>query len=114
MIIKMALIYIVEDDRNIREIEEYALKNSGYDVKCFDETVSFWDGLEQMLPDAILLDIMLPGEDGLSILKKLREGPRTRDVPVIMVTAKSEEIDTVKGLDQGRTITSQNLSALWN
>lgn len=110
----MALVYIVEDDRNIREIEEYALKNSGYDVRCFDEAVSFREALGLMLPDMVLLDIILPGEDGLSVLKKLRENPVTRNVPVIVVTAKGEEIDTVKGLDRGRMIILQSPSVLWN
>ncbi len=97
----MALIYIVEDDRNIQEIEEYALKSNGYAVRCFDEAGAFDKGMDDMLPDLVLLDIMLPGESGLSILKRLRGNPAARDVPVIMVTAKASEIDTVKGLDLG-------------
>ncbi len=97
----MALVYIVEDDKNIQEIEEYALKNNGCQVKSFDDGRSFQTGMETVLPDLVLLDIMLPGEDGLSILKKLRNNPKTREIPVIMVTAKDSEIDTVKGLDAG-------------
>ena len=97
----MALIYIVEDDKNIQEIESYALSSAGYDVRCFDDGAGFSAAMKSILPDLILLDIMLPGEDGLSILKRLRSSNDTRDLPVIMVTAKSTEIDTVKGLDQG-------------
>jgi len=97
----MALIYIVEDDKNIQEIEEYALKSHGYEVRCFDGAESFDRGMEAVLPDLVLLDIMLPGEDGLSVLKRLRRSPLTKAVPVIMVTAKVSEIDTVKGLDLG-------------
>ena len=82
------LIYIVEDDNNIQEIEEYALKSSGFEVKCFDNAISFQKEIKNELPDLILLDIMLPGEDGLSVLGKLRSNSRT-------------EIDTVKGLDLG-------------
>lgn len=97
----MALIYIVEDDKNIQEIESYALGSAGYDVRCFDDGAAFSEAMKAVLPDLILLDIMLPGEDGLSILKRLRSDNETRNLPIIMVTAKSTEIDTVKGLDQG-------------
>ena len=97
----MALIYIVEDDKNIQEIESYALGSAGYDVRCFDDGSAFSEAMKAVLPDLILLDIMLPGEDGLSILKRLRSDNETRNLPIIMVTAKSTEIDTVKGLDQG-------------
>lgn len=95
------LIYIVEDDNNIQEIEEYALKSSGFEIKCFDNAISFQEEIKNELPDLILLDIMLPGEDGLSVLGKLRSNSRTKHLPVIMVTAKVSEIDTVKGLDLG-------------
>lgn len=95
------LIYIVEDDNNIQEIEEYALKSSGFEVKCFDNAISFQEEIKNELPDLILLDIMFPGEDGLSVLGKLRSNSRTKHLPVIMVTAKVSEIDTVKGLDLG-------------
>lgn len=95
------LIYIVEDDNNIQEIEEYALKSSGFEVKCFDNAISFQEEIKNELPDLVLLDIMLPGEDGLSVLGKLRSNSRTKHLPVIMVTAKVSEIDTVKGLDLG-------------
>ncbi len=97
----MALIYIVEDDKNILEIESFALKNSGYDIRGFATAKEFYKALNDFLPDLILLDIMLPDEDGLSILKKLRSDIKTRSLPVIMVTAKTTEIDKVKGLDSG-------------
>ena len=97
----MALIYIVEDDKNIQEIESYALKGNGFDVRSFCDSSSLDRGISDILPDMILLDVMLPGEDGLSILRRLRADSNTKDIPVIMVTAKTSEIDTVKGLDGG-------------
>ncbi len=97
----MALIYIVEDDVNIREIETFSLKNSGYTVMDFECAKDFYHKLSDKVPDLILLDIMLPDEDGLEILRKLRKNPETRKVPIIMVTAKTTEIDKVKGLDSG-------------
>lgn len=97
----MSLIYIVEDDKNIREIESYALKNSGYSVDEFESAKSFWNKVSDRTPDLILLDIMLPDSDGIDVLKKLRRNPETKKIPVIMVTAKSTEIDKVKGLDNG-------------
>ena len=97
----MALIYIVEDDTNIREIESFALKNSGYQVKDFPNAKGFYDALKDKKPDLVLLDIMLPDEDGLEILSKLQKNPETRRLPVIMVTAKTTELDRVKGLDLG-------------
>ena len=97
----MATIYIVEDDINIREIERYALKNSGYEVEEFEGSASFFKRLEKNIPSLILLDIMLPGEDGLDILTRIRADKATADVPVIMVTAKGAEYDKVMGLDCG-------------
>ena len=97
----MALIYIVEDDRNIQEIEMYALKGNGYQVRAFDDGNALDEALKDVLPDLLLLDIMLPGEDGLSILRRLRANPTTRGLPIMMITARSTEIDMVKGLDQG-------------
>lgn len=95
------MIYIIEDDQDISEMETYALKNSGFEVEAFSESGSFYEACRKSLPSLVLLDIMLPGEDGLAILKKLRQGDDTKDIPVIMVTAKSTEIDKVKGLDSG-------------
>jgi len=97
----MALIYIVEDDKSIREIETFALGNVGYDVKDFASAGEFYKTLDVRKPDLILLDIMLPDEDGLAIVKKLRKWEETRQLPIIMVTAKTTEIDKVKGLDMG-------------
>ena len=97
----MALIYAVEDDKNILEIEMFALKNSGYQVEGFECARDFYKKLEEKQPDLVLLDIMLPDEDGLSILKRLRSRADTQKIPVILVTAKTSEIDKVKGLDGG-------------
>ena len=95
------MIYIVEDDRNIQEIELFALKNSGYQATGFETAKEFYKALNEKLPELILLDIMLPEEDGLSILKRLRSRADTQKIPVILVTAKTSEIDKVKGLDGG-------------
>ena len=97
----MALIYIVEDDQNIREIESFALKNSGYRVMDFECAKDFYKKIAEKVPQLILLDIMLPDEDGLDVVRKLRGMPETRKVPIILVTAKTTEIDKVKGLDIG-------------
>ena len=97
----MQTIYIVEDDANIREIETYALTKNGFLTRGFEMAVPFYQALEQVLPDLILLDIMLPDEDGMEVLKNLRTASTTRDIPVIIITAKSSEIDTVKALDGG-------------
>lgn len=97
----MALIYIVEDDKNIREIESFALKNSGYSVSDFECAKDFYRQIAEKVPDCVLLDIMLPDEDGLEVVRKLRSMPDTKKVPIIMVTAKTTEIDKVKGLDMG-------------
>lgn len=97
----MALIYIVEDDKNIREIETFALRNTGYEVADFACAKEFYTQLEQRKPDIILLDIMLPDEDGLETVRRLRMRAETKQIPVILVTAKTSEIDKVKGLDIG-------------
>ena len=97
----MAIIYIVEDDRNIREIETIALKNSGYTVEAFELAKPFYRRLDERTPDLVLLDVMLPDEDGLDILKKLRNRGDTKKLPILMVTAKSTELDKVRGLDMG-------------
>ena len=97
----MALIYVVEDDENIREIETIALKNSNYLVKSFGRASEFYRALDDILPDLVLLDVMLPDENGCDIVKRLRSQSATRRLPVIMVTAKTSEMDMVKGLDDG-------------
>ena len=97
----MQTIYIVEDDRNIREIEMLALKNSGYRVQGFETGKEFYTALAEKLPTLVMLDIMLPDEDGISILQNLRRRSDTRKLPVILVTAKGEEIDKVRGFDSG-------------
>ena len=97
----MALIYIVEDDASIREVEAIALKNSNYEIGEFDRAGTFYEALDAQMPDLILLDIMLPDEDGYSIVRKLRSTPATAEVPIIMVTARTSEIDLLKGLDGG-------------
>lgn len=97
----MALIYVVEDDQNIREIERFALQNSGYHVEEFGNAKEFYKRIADKLPQLILLDVMLPDEDGLAIIRKLRSMSETKRVPVIMVTAKTTELDKVKGLDLG-------------
>ena len=91
----------MEDDKNISEIESFSLKNAGHQTVEFPDGRSFYKELAEKKPDLILLDIMLPDEDGLSILRKIREKRETKRIPVIMVTAKTTEIDKVKGLDNG-------------
>lgn len=95
------LIYIVEDDTAIKELESYALINSEFSVQGFERGKELFDALTIKIPALILLDIMLPDEDGIHILKKIRSTMAYRDIPVIMVTAKTTEIDAVKGLDMG-------------
>lgn len=97
----MALIYIVEDDENIREIEEFALRNAGFTVVSFPNAANFFAYLETKLPDLVLLDIMLPDESGNDIVKHLRNSELTANLPVIMVTAKTTEYDLAKGLENG-------------
>ena len=88
------MIYIVEDDAAIRELEQYALQSSGHDVQSFESSESFWQAMNVAVPELVILDVMLPGEDGFSILKKLRAAPSLRRLPIIMITAKSSELDT--------------------
>lgn len=95
------MIYYVEDDRNIRELVVYALCSSGLAAEGFAEAGEFWEALRQEKPELVLLDIMLPGQDGVSILKELRENAATADLPVLMLTAKGSVYDKVVGLDSG-------------
>lgn len=95
------MIYLVEDDDSIRELILYTLHTTGFEAAGFRNAADFWQALEKELPQLVLLDIMLPDEDGLHILKRLRAGAETADLPVMMLTAKSSEYDRVVGLDSG-------------
>ena len=95
------MIYYVEDETNIRELVVYTLTQMGMPAQGFAEAQSFYKAVEAELPELVLLDIMLPGEDGMTILRRLREDRRTADLPIVMVTAKDAEADTVRGLDLG-------------
>ena len=95
------MIYLLEDDDSIRDFVIYTLVSQGMEARGFDRPSAFWAGMEESVPSLVLLDIMLPEEDGMSVLKKLRENPHTRKMPVIMLTAKSTEYDKVMGLDAG-------------
>ena len=95
------MIYCVEDDGNIRELVVYTLNTTGMEARGFEDGKSFMEALAFETPELILLDIMLPGEDGLSLLKKLKNSAKTKEIPVIMVTAKGAEYDKVVGLDGG-------------
>ena len=97
----MALVYIVEDDADIREMEAYALSSAGLSVASFPEGKAFFQAVRERIPDLVLLDIMLPGEDGMTVMKHLRADAATQAVPIIMVTAKTSEADKVRGLDSG-------------
>lgn len=97
----MALIYVLEDDESVRDLEVFALKGNGYEVQGFAEPKSFYKALEKSKPDLIVIDVMLPGEDGISITKNIRSNTKYSNIPITMVTAKTSEIDAVKGLDCG-------------
>lgn len=95
------MIYVLEDDNSIRDLIIYTLNNTGMEAEGFSKPSAFWNKIEKDIPDLLLLDIMLPEEDGISILKKLRASSSTKRLPVIMITAKSSEYDAVIGLDNG-------------
>jgi two-component system alkaline phosphatase synthesis response regulator PhoP len=95
------MIYLVEDDASLRELVAYTLQNTGFEASGFSCGRDFWAAMKQRLPSLILLDIMLPGEDGLAILKRLRGSPATAKLPIMMLTAKGTEFDRVLGLDLG-------------
>ncbi len=95
------MIYCVEDDDNIRELEVYTLRATGFEAEGFADGASFFEALEKEIPELVLLDIMLPDEDGLSILRKIRGRRSTSEIPIILATAKGSEYDKVKGLDGG-------------
>ena len=105
------MIYIVEDDAAIRELEQYALQSSGYEVTSFESSEPFWQAMHAAEPELVILDVMLPGEDGFSILKKLRNTPSLRRLPVIMVTVSWTPC---AGWTAAPMITSQSLLASWN
>lgn len=95
------MIWCVEDDASIRDIELYALKSAGFETKGFEDGLSFWQALEKEKPELILLDVMLPGMDGIEILTRMKDTIEYKGIPVIMATAKGEEYDRIKGLDLG-------------
>ena len=97
----MALVYIVEDDADIREMEAYALSSAGLSVESFPESKAFFQAVRSRIPDLVLLDVMLPDEDGMAVLRRLRADAKTQAIPIIMVTAKTSEADKVRGLDSG-------------
>lgn len=97
----MKKIFCVEDDLNIRELLEYTLTQSGYSVSGFENAEEFFTAVKSNIPDLVILDIMLPDKDGMTILKELRQAPSTKHLPIIMLTAKSGQLDKVKGLDGG-------------
>lgn len=97
----MAFIYVVEDDESIREIETIALRNSGHEVFAFENANDFYGKINEILPDLLILDLMLPDSDGNTIVKKLRTMTETKKLPIIMVTAKTSEVDLIRGLDNG-------------
>lgn len=95
------MIFCVDDDSTIREIEVYTLEQTGFEAKGFADGEALFEALKEETPDLIVLDIMLPGKDGLEILKEIRSNPQTERIPVIMATAKGTEIDKIQGLDKG-------------
>ena len=95
------MIWCVDDDNTIRDIEVYALTQTGFEAKGFADGVSMLEALKTEKPELIVLDIMLPGKDGVEVLKKIRSNPETRKIPVIMATAKGTEMDKIQGLDTG-------------
>ena len=95
------MIYLLEDDDSIRKLVIYGLESQGFEARGFEAPSVFWKAMQQTVPDLVLLDISLPEEDGLSVLKKLRMAPQTQKLPVVMLTAKNTEYDRVIGLDNG-------------
>ena len=95
------MIWCVEDDSSIRDIEVYALTSTGFDAKGFEDGDSFWDALQSEKPELVVLDVMLPGKDGVTLLKMMKESESFQNIPVIMATAKGTEYDKIQSLDLG-------------
>ena len=95
------MIWCVEDDAGIREIELYALNSTGLSARGFEDGAAFWEALQAETPELVLLDVMLPGEDGVSLLRRMKASPNFRDIPVIMATARGAEYDKIQSLDLG-------------
>ena len=95
------MIWCVEDDASIRDVEVYALRSTGMEARGFEDGASFWEALQQEKPTLVILDVMLPGIDGVELLRRMREDPNLEDIPVVMATAKDSEIDKIQGLDLG-------------
>ena len=108
------MIYIVEDDSAIRELEQYALQSNGSEAVGFESSEPFWQAVHTTPPELVILDVMLPGEDGFSILKKLRAAPSLRRLPIIMITAKSSGWTPCAASTAAQTTTSPSLSASWS
>ena len=95
------MIWCVEDDASIRDIEVYALRSTGFEAAGFEDGAAFWAALEKERPELIVLDVMLPGVDGIELLRRLKASPELCDIPVVMATAKGAEYDKIQGLDLG-------------
>jgi len=95
------MIWCVEDDSSIRDIEVYALRSTGFEAKGFEDGDSFWDALQSAKPELVVLDVMLPGKDGVTLLKMMKASEEFRNIPVIMATAKGTEYDKIQSLDLG-------------
>ena len=95
------MIWCVEDDSSIRDIEVYALTSTGFDARGFEDGDSFWNALQSEKPELVMLDVMLPGKDGITLLKMMKASEELRDIPVIMATAKGSEYDKIQSLDLG-------------
>lgn len=95
------MIWCVEDDASIRDIEIYALRSTGMEARGFEDGASYWEALQQEKPTLVILDVMLPGIDGVELLRRMRENPEMESIPVVMATARDSEIDKIQGLDLG-------------
>lgn len=95
------MIWCVEDDASIRDIEVYTLSSTGFEARGFDDGVSFWSALQTQKPDLVVLDVMLPGVDGIELLQRMKASAELRTIPVVMATAKGAEYDKIRGLDLG-------------